>query len=527
MTDTALQTETDAPGSAEDALLARREHRDRQLRLLGLIAFFVAIGVWAGLSVILLILVIVISVFLHELGHYWAAKKSGMAVTEFFIGFGPRIWSFRRGDTEYGVKAIWAGAYVKIVGMNNLEDVGGVQELRTFRHQSYPRRLVTAFAGPGMNLLVAFVLLFGLVSVWGIPQGEAWPRVEVAESSAADRAGLRSGDEILSIDGVPPGDFAEFAEDVAAMPGEEITVEVVREGEAIAIPVALGSRILGISGSDWPEVETHPDSPGALAGLGPGDVILEVDGDPAPGDFEEFADLVLAAQGSGLPVVVERDGARYQTTLAVPQGTEVAGFLGVGRYYPDPRTANPAEATVLAGRQLGEMGGLSLAGLYRFFSPSGLSGFADRVVSTPVEEAEPPPVVETDTGSQLPVLPPMMIEEEEDDRVLSILGVVALGSQLGAPDTVLLLAFLNVFLALFNLIPLLPFDGGHMAVATYERLREGLARRGLVGAKLDGGRYLADFGKLLPLTYAVVALMVTIGLGALWLDAIDPPSISN
>ncbi len=92
-----------------------------------------------GVGVIVIILAVVVSIFLHELGHYLAAKRAGMKVTEFFIGFGPRIWSFRRGETEYGVKAIWAGAYVKIIGMNNLEEVRAADEAHTYRRQLVPQ----------------------------------------------------------------------------------------------------------------------------------------------------------------------------------------------------------------------------------------------------------------------------------------------------------------------------------------------------------------------------------------------------
>ena len=86
-------------------------------------------------------------IFLHELGHFVTAKVSGMKVTEFFFGFGPKLWSFTKGETEYGVKAIPAGAYVRIIGMNNLEEIPPEDEPRTYRAQSYPRRLLVGVAG--------------------------------------------------------------------------------------------------------------------------------------------------------------------------------------------------------------------------------------------------------------------------------------------------------------------------------------------------------------------------------------------
>src|SRR4029079_19291502 len=98
-------------------------------------------------------------IVLHELGHFLTAKKAGMKCTEFFIGFGPRIWSFRRGETEYGVKAIPAGAYVKIIGMNHLEEVDPSDEERTYRRKPFWRRLSVAVGGSTMHFLIAFVLI--------------------------------------------------------------------------------------------------------------------------------------------------------------------------------------------------------------------------------------------------------------------------------------------------------------------------------------------------------------------------------
>ena len=136
---------------------------------LGLVALFaglVAIG-FLSLPALIVVLSLVFMIFMHELGHYLTAKRAGMKVTEFFIGFGPRIWSFTRGETEYGVKLIWAGAYVKILGMNNLEEVDPADESRTYRQKSYPSRLSVAVAGSAMHFLMALVLLFMIFGVVG------------------------------------------------------------------------------------------------------------------------------------------------------------------------------------------------------------------------------------------------------------------------------------------------------------------------------------------------------------------------
>lgn len=507
---------------------------ERWLPLVGLVAFFTLIGLAFGGGVLVVILAVVVSIFLHELGHYLAARWTGMKATEFFIGFGPRIWSFRRGETEFGVKPIWAGAYVKILGMNNLEEVEPTDEPRAFRRRSYPRRALVAFAGPAMNLVLAFVLLFGVAAAWGYPEEPAWPRVDPVPGGAARAAGLMAGDRLVEVDGAPvPDTFDGFRALMAGRAEEVVDVVYERDGRQQQARLDLGSQFLGLSGTDWPVIHVNPASLAATeAHLGSEDRIVAVAGQPAPEDFEAFVAELGAAGGATVDLVVERDGTRYATALPVPAGSEPSGFVGIRQYVPEPRPAGLVAAAPTAVRQFGEVSWAAMYGLYRFFSPSGLSGFTDQVVSTPPggAPADPPPALapRPDTPT-LPALPPADEAEAmaDSERVHSILGIITLGSQLDGIGVLYLLAVLNVFLAVFNLIPLLPFDGGHIAVATYERGREALARRGLLGARLEGGRYLADFAKLIPVTYAVVVLIVMVGAGALWLDAVDPPTVPN
>ncbi|HKX71575.1 MAG TPA: site-2 protease family protein, partial [Acidimicrobiales bacterium] len=139
------------------------------LRLALLVGAMVVAGLWWGWPVLLMILGIVVMIFLHELGHYLTAKWAGMKVTEFFIGFGPKIWSFQRGETEYGFKVLPAGAYVRIIGMNNLDETDPADESRTYRQQSFPKRLLVVSAGSLMHFAQAFVLLVVLLGVVGFP----------------------------------------------------------------------------------------------------------------------------------------------------------------------------------------------------------------------------------------------------------------------------------------------------------------------------------------------------------------------
>ena len=128
-------------------------------------------------------------IMLHELGHFVMAKRAGMKVTEFFLGFGPRLWSIRRGETEYGVKAIPAGGYVRIIGMSNIEEVDPADEERTYRSKPYRHRLGVAVAGSTMHFIIAAVLLFLLYAAVGEPYGPAGDR--------ADRQGLAGPAERL------------------------------------------------------------------------------------------------------------------------------------------------------------------------------------------------------------------------------------------------------------------------------------------------------------------------------------------
>ena len=123
-----------------------------------------------------------------------------MKATQFFLGFGPRLWSFRRGETEYGVRALPLGAFVRIIGMNNLDDVPPEDEARTYRQQSYPRRMLVITAGSLMHLLIAIVLLFTVFSIRG--ELVERPGAEVSSLQAngpAEAAGLRSGDVIVAV----------------------------------------------------------------------------------------------------------------------------------------------------------------------------------------------------------------------------------------------------------------------------------------------------------------------------------------
>jgi len=411
-----------------------------------LVAGTLAFGVLAGRGWLLIIGALVVMIFLHELGHYLTAKWSGMKVTEFFLFFGPKIWSFKRGDTEYGIKLIPLGAYVRIIGMSNVDpDVAPEDEPRTFRQQSYPKRLLVVSAGSLMHLLQAFVLFVVVFSVLGVPGqstlaerlgGRApvesdWSVGNVVEGSAAADAGLRPGDDLVSIAGEPVETFEAVGPLVAPNPGDEVELVVMREGREVRLDAILGTN--------------------------------------------------------------EQDRSK--------------GFLGIGPGFdlPDVR-ANPLRGAVESGRLTGEIMGQTVQGLASFFT-GGVDDFAADVADGGNRGADPTVTGSGSGGGRAP-------GEGDENRLISIYGIARIGagaSEDGMVNFLLLMAGINISIGLLNMVPLLPLDGGHVAIATYERIRS-----------IGGRRHMADVSRLLPLTYAVLLAMLLLGVSSIYLDIVDP-----
>ncbi len=216
----------------------------RSLAALGaVVAALVALAFLTGTTDVAFIVVcIVVMVMVHELGHLLAAKRGGMKVTEYFLGFGPRLWSFRRGETEYGIKAFPLGGYVKIPGMTNLEEVDPADEPRTYRQQPFHARMLVAVAGSAMHFLMAFVLLWALLAFVGLPdanqtQIQGFAPVAGGTSPAA-AAGLRVGDVLVSVDGTPiGGDTGALTRMIQSHAGRPLAVVVERAGRRQTVDV--------------------------------------------------------------------------------------------------------------------------------------------------------------------------------------------------------------------------------------------------------------------------------------------------
>lgn len=213
----------------------------RAVRALLVVAAIVAAFLLAGLADLLVFLALIfLFVALHELAHFATAKWSHMKVTEYFIGFGPRLWSFRWGETDYGIKPIPAGAYVKILGMNNLEEVDPADEPRTYRQQPFHRRVIVASAGSAMHFVIAFVLAWIAVVSFGVPSGTiakvagftAWPG---RAQTAAQAAGLEPGDRIVAVDGHRITTATQLSADVQASAGKPVRLTVERNGRRLTV----------------------------------------------------------------------------------------------------------------------------------------------------------------------------------------------------------------------------------------------------------------------------------------------------
>jgi membrane-associated protease RseP (regulator of RpoE activity) len=411
------------------------------LRLAFLIAGTLAIGFLFNWWYVATILGIGLMIFLHELGHYLTARWSGMKVTQFFLGFGPRIWSFYRGETEYGIKALPVGAYVRIIGMNNLDPVEPADEAVSFRQQSFPKRMLVMCAGSMAHFIQAFVLLVILLGVVGVPGGtltrnaDEWTIAKVTAGSAAARAGLQKGDRIVALDGTPVSHWAAITE---AIPehnvGDTIDMAVERDGDTVVKAIRLGAR------------------PEDLEGQAGGTAFLGVGVKPRPVEKLGIGGAILAVPG------------------------ETARFVNQSAH--------------------------ALAGV---FTPAGIGDMTSNVTNAQADRAA------VTSGSA----PSAEQSDREQHRLISIFGVIQLGGSLSAENGVafLLLLFfqMNIFIGIFNMLPLPPLDGGHAAVAIYERARS-----------RKGRRYYADASKLLPITYAVVMGLAVLFVATTYLDLVNP-----
>lgn len=428
----------------------------------GSLVLVVGLAVATGNGIYLLgaagfVVALLLSVTLHEAGHFLTARRYGMKATQFFCGFGPTVWSRQRGETEYGVKAIPAGGFVKIVGMTSLEEVDPADEPRAFWRQPARQRAVVLAAGSTVHFLLAVLLVLLASFAIGTP---------------AER---------------PPGISA--------------VTECVPVSADAAIRAARGT------GPQCPEGDSVAP-PAQAAGLRAGDVLVSVNGEPTR-SYDEFLVQVRANPERAVDIVVERDGTRQDVTVTPVQverpsltgrgEVETVGAIGVApRYRWTTERLGPVEA-------LQESGATAVRML-------------DGIQRTVTEK--------------LPTITQVYSEDRDPAGFIGVVGAGRIsGEVLASEETlsfkllqfVLLVAGLNLFVGLFNLLPLLPLDGGHLAVLAFEQARDKLRRmRGYTGELLR-----VDLTKLLPLTYAVVVLFAGFTVWLLGADIVNPIRISQ
>jgi len=409
-----------------------------------------------ALGVTIFALGILLSVCLHEAGHLLTAKKFGMKATQYFAGFGPTVFSFRRGETEYGLKAIPAGGFVKIVGMTPLEQVPAEDRDRAFWRFPLWQRTVVLVAGSLTHFGLAVVVFFIAAFTTGLPNPAA---ASFDPLTAPPVVGQVSDCVVQGYDLTPKGALR------ACRPGD-------------------------------------PAGPAKAAGLRRGDRLVAIGGERVS-TYREVVETIRATPPAPVQVVYRRDGQRRATTadLVVTQRPPVGeadgelqtvSAIGLSVWVP-PLALNydVAGAVPASFWYLGESVRLTFEAIGRF--PSKIPNLIDAIGGA----------------------------ERDEETPISVVGASRVGGeavQLGLPIVFLaLLGGLNVFVGVFNLFPLLPLDGGHVAIAWYERARSWwAARRG----RPDPGR--VDYNKLMPVTYVVILVFGGLTLLTLTADIVNP-----
>ena len=428
-------------------------------------------------GVLVIALGLLVSIALHEWGHYYPAKKFGVYISQFMIGFGPTLFSRTKGDTEYGIKAIPLGGYVAMAGMYAPSEPGGKPEAsttgffdqvvgdsaapqtateldidtRSFYRLPLHRRIIIMLGGPFMNLLIAIVLYAVVLMGFGVPslsltvgsvsecvvpatesRSECLPEDPAAPGAAA---GILPGDRILSVAGEPVDEWFRVTEIIRTSPGRPVAVVVDRGGEDVQLSVTpLLSERYAFDES--------------------GEILVDEAGNPVV----EYVGFV----GIGSSLVNQRQSV---TTVLPAVWDNVVGVVRIIVTLPE-RLVDVAQAA-FGTQERDPNGPLSVVGVGR------IAGEIASVDSLAVR-----------------------------DRVSSLIGI---------------LASLNVALFVFNLIPLLPLDGGHVAAGLYEGAKRRIYR---ALGKSDPGPVNAS--KLIPVTLVVVGILGSMSLLLMYADIVNP-----
>jgi len=393
-----------------------------------------------ALGWLIFLVALLVSVMLHETGHFVTAKRFGMKATRYFVGFGPTLWSTRRGETEYGIKAFPVGGFVKIEGMTSLDDVEPEDEPRSFRRAPGWQRLIVLAAGSFMHFVIAAVLIFGLALSIGVENDNTTKLGTVATCVPTNEQALTSGAACTS-------------------------------GAA--------------------------KSPAVIAGLKVGDQVTGFNGAPVSNWTQLSNEILKVKPGTPVSLTVERDGHSLTLHTALAQVPGHGSYFGIAPTTVFQRQ-NPVDAVKYVG-----------------------TGFSQVVTGS------------VSALAHLPAAVPQLFAKDRSStaagNVSSVVGAARETGQAVAANVgweykvsfvLLLIASLNIFVGVFNLLPLLPMDGGHVAVVIWERIKALFAR---LRRKPDPG--MVDYRKLVPVSFSIFLVLVVFGVMLILADIVNPVSI--
>jgi len=399
------------------------------------------------MTILAAIVVLGILIFVHELGHFLVAKRSGVGVLKFSLGFGPKLIGVKRGETEYLLSALPLGGYVKMIGEDPSDpSPEAADPERSFSQKGVGTRARIILAGPLANFVLPVLIFWSIFTFVGQPY--FLPIVGTPEpGSPAAQADLRAGDRVQELGGARIERWSEVEAAVQASSGRELTLTIARDGRTFVVrlaPRAVATRdIFGQETQAW-DVGLHPllstrigqvltGHVAEQAGLRSGDSIVALNGNPVA-EWEHLAKFIHGSPGKSIRLTVEREGRRFGVEVTPRLGEQGVGLIGIG---PAPESRyqrlNPVTALVSGAKETARLSVVIAQGFIKLIqgriSPTTIGG-------------------------------PILITQVAGEAV-----------QRGPVQALQLTAFLSINLAILNLLPIPILDGGHLLFSLIEWLR--------------------------------------------------------